>query len=494
MTRRRSLAIVLVYLACASFLFLTHSRLISLPFFWDEAGQFISQSWDLYSKGLILPESALPNSHPPGLPLFLSALWRFFGFGIELTRGAMLLWGAAYLCAGFLLAVELVKGSRGAPAFLALGFLAAHPLVYTQSMMAQLDLPSAACVTAMLVAYLQRHERTMVLCALAAVAFKETSVVVPLVLAGALWRRGEPRLAILLGGLPVLLLLNWFGFLWWKTGFAFGDGEYSRYNLEYPLHPARLAFALFRRASFLLVENFHFVPALVLAWRWRAIGFQPVWQPLVAASLAFVLAVSASGGAVLERYLLPVLPVLAAAFAGALSTLAPRLRYGLFALTLAGMTGCLFVNMPWPYALENNLAMVDLVELQRNTVGLVESKFRERRVTTTWPLNDALEKPYLGYGTRKHEHLRETHQTSVEAVNSLDWVAGDVLILYSRAWQPDVELTQFPPVRWFLDRFFEMPQDLRREQMDLLPGFRRIVGYEQRGFWVEILVFTGDGI
>jgi hypothetical protein len=478
---RRAYSILAAYLLFALVLFATHYRLLSLPFFWDEAGQFIPQAWDLYTRGLILPESALPNSHPPGLPLMLAGLWKVTGFSIEATRSFMLLLAAGYLTAAFLLAVELLRGGSGAPAFLAAGFLLAQPLVYTQSMMAQLDLPSALGLTCLFAAYAGGHRRMAIAAALFAVASKETALAIPVTLAFFSWRKGEHRYALLLAGLPALLLANWFAFLYWKTGFVFGDGEYSRYNLVYPLHPVRLTYALLRRVSFLFVENLHVVPAAVLLLRWKAIGFAEVWRPVAAASLIYTLGVSVTGGAVLERYLLPVLPVLYAAFAAALSTLRPRLRYSLAAVTGAAMFICLFINMPWPYALENNLAMVDLVEIQRNAAGLADSRLRQYRITTTWPLSDALEKPYLGYVDRRHERVREIHESSLEALDSLDWAPGDVLIVYSRS-------RQWPFGRWIVDRFFETPRDLRYGQLDRLTRFRPLIGYKQRGFWVEILI------
>lgn len=492
MSSRRAYSILVCYALFAAYLFATHYRLLDLPFFWDEAGQFIPQSWDLFTRGLILPESALPNSHPPGLPILLAFAWKIFGYGIPLTRVLMLLIGAAYLSAAFLLAVELLRGSSGAPAFSAAVLLAAHPLIYTQSMMAHLDLPSAVLLTGLFVAYARGMERSAVLCALGAVAFKETALTVPVTLAFFLWRRGERRFALLLAGLPVLLLANWFVFLWLRTGFAFGDGEYSRYNLIYPLHPVRLGYALLRRISFLFVENFHLLPTLTLLWGASRLRFDAVWRPILWACGLFTLGVSVTGGAVLERYLLPVLPVLASAFAAGLSAMHAKLRYATLGLTVAGMLGSLFINMPWPYALENNLAMVDLVELQRNAAGLVEAKLSDRRVTTTWPLSDALEKPYLGYVERRHQNVREIHESSLEALESLEWKTGDILILYSRSWQPSLSLLSWEPARWLLDRFFEMPRDLRRGQIDRLQGFRSLVGYEQRGFWVELLIVTND--
>lgn len=492
MSQRRAYSILLCYALFAVYLFATHFRLLDLPFFWDEAGQFISQSWDLYTRGLIIPESALPNSHTPGLPILLAFTWKIFGYSIEVTRILMLLIGAAYLCVSFLLAVELLRGAPGAPAFSAAILLAAHPLVYTQSMMAQLDLPSALFVTALFVSYARGKELAAVVCALLAVAFKETSLVVPLVLAAFSWRQGNRRFAALLAGLPLLLLANWFLFLQWKTGFAFGDGEYSRYNLIYPLHPVRLAYALLRRISFLFVENFHLLPSACLLWGFSRLRWDPRWKPIVCAAALYTIGVSVTGGAVLERYLLPILPVLAAAFAAGLSVMHAKLRYGVLGLSVAGMLACLFINMPWPYALENNLAMVDLVEIQRNAAGLVEAKLADRRITTTWPLSDALEKPYLGYVERKHQNVREIHETSLESLRALDWQHGDILILYSRSWQPSLSLLSWPPARWLLDRFFEMPRDLRPGQVDQLPGFRHLVGYQQRGFWVDILIASGD--
>jgi hypothetical protein len=488
---RRAYSIVLLYALFAAFLFATHYRLLDLPFFWDEAGQFVPQAWDLFRRGLILPESALPNSHPPGLPVLLALTWKIFGYSIPITRSLMLLIAAGYLCAAFLLAVELLRGASGWPAFFAAAFLAAHPLLYTQSMMTNLDLPSAAFLTAMLVAHLRGREAWAVALAMAAVAFKETALAIPVTLAAFSWLRGERRYALLLAGLPSLLLANWFAFLWWKTGFAFGDGEYSRYNLIYPLHPVRLTYALARRLSFCFIENFHFLPAAILLWTgaWR--GFQTLWRPVVFAMVVYSLGVSVTGGAVLERYLLPVMPVLAAAFAGGLTALGVRARYVTLGATLAGMFACLFINMPWPYALENNLAMVDLVEIQRNAAGLVEAKFSDRRVTTTWPLSDALEKPYLGYLEKAHPQVREIHESKPEALMVLDWEPGDVLIAYSRSWQPPISLLRWEFVNSLPSRFFETPRDLRRGQVRSLDGFRPLVGYEQRGFWVEILVFEG---
>ncbi|WP_031495596.1 ArnT family glycosyltransferase [Bryobacter aggregatus] len=488
MARSRAKSLLIVFSFFAFVLFITHFRLLELPYFWDEAGQFIPQTHDLWKHGLLVPQSTSPNSHPPGLPILLAGFWTLFGDSIEGTRAFLLLIAAAFFTISFLLSVELLKGSHGAPAFLAGAMMLCNPLLYTQSMMAQLDLPTAVFSTLLLLAYVQKRERLAVVAALLSVAFKETSIGIPLTLAFFAWREGRTRFALALAGLPALLLANWFGFMAFKTGYLFGDPAYAKYNLSYPLHPVRLAYALFRRFSYLAIENWHLIPAMVLLFRWRQIGFAPVWRPIVAAVTVHTLVVSVSGGAVLERYLLPVLPVLYTAFAAGLSTLRPKPRYLALGFTCLGLFSMIFLNPPWPYALENNLAMVDLVEIERNASGFAEVRFRDHRITTAWPMTDALRKPYLGYVEKPIPNVRSVEDFSLDRLKALDWKRGDVLILYSRSWDPDFGLTQWPALRAALRRYFGTPLEMTPRDIPDLPQLKPYLGYSQRGLWVEILV------
>ena len=488
MARRRAVSILILFGLFAFVLFCTHFKLLSLPFFWDEAGQFIPQAHDLFSRGELIPTSTMPNSHPPGLPLLLAGVWTLFGYSISLTRSLMLLLAAGFLTASFLLAVELLRGAKGAPAFLAAALLLANPLVFTQSMMAQLDLPSALFSTVLLLAYVMRLEKLAVVAAALSVLFKETSIGIPLTLAFFAWREGRWQFALQLVIAPVIVVGNWVAFVAIQTGQLFGDGVYRRYNLFYPLHPVRLGFALLRRVSYLAIENFHLIPAGVLVWRWRRIGFDPLWRAPVAAVAVHVLLVSVTGGAVLERYLLPVLPVLYAGFAAGFSTLAPRWRNVALGLTCAGLLTMLFVNPPWPYALENNLAMVDLVEIERNAAGFLESRFSGMRVTTAWPLTDALRKPYLGFVEKPIGNVRAVEDFSLERLRGLSWERGDVLVLYSRGWNPTGGFSRLPWVRDFMRRYFLRPEEAVLADIVEVPQLKPLVGFEQRGLWVEILI------
>src|SRR5579859_3718954 len=96
----------------AVFLLLAHGPILRLPFYWDESGQFIPASLDLFRAGKWVPVSTIPNIHPPGLMAYLSVIWKIFGFSIPATRVAMLLVAAAGGLASFLLAIELSRSTR----------------------------------------------------------------------------------------------------------------------------------------------------------------------------------------------------------------------------------------------------------------------------------------------------------------------------------------------------------------------------------------------
>src|SRR5436190_16791304 len=124
---------VFAFTAIASFLILAHSPLLDLPFYWDELGQFIPASLDLYQAGQWIPHTTVPNVHPPGLEAYLAVIWHIFGYSIEITRIAMLLVGALGALFTFLLAIELARYTTGAPAFVAVALLCLSPLFFAQS-------------------------------------------------------------------------------------------------------------------------------------------------------------------------------------------------------------------------------------------------------------------------------------------------------------------------------------------------------------------------
>ena len=153
--RKRPQYLLWFYLLFAAPLFAIHLHLLSLPYFWDEQGQFIPTALDLLRHGWWVARSTVPNVHPPGVEVYLALWYKVFGYSIPVTRVAMLLVAAAGLLITFFLAIELSRGTTGAPAFWPVLFLLASPLFYTQSFMAQLDMPAMVFTLLALVLFLK---------------------------------------------------------------------------------------------------------------------------------------------------------------------------------------------------------------------------------------------------------------------------------------------------------------------------------------------------
>ena len=230
---------VWMFLLFAAVIIPAHLWLARLPYFWDEAGQFVPAALDLLHDGSWIPHSTTPNIHPPALSAYLAGVWRIAGFHPESTRIAMLVMAAFGALAAFLLAIELTREGKGTPALLAAALLCISPVFYAQSVLAQLDLPAMVFTTLALLLFLQNHVRAAAATCVALVLFKETGAVVPLVLGGWLVKERRWREAAWFA-LPLATLGGWIVVLTRRTGSWVGNAEFARYNLWLPLAPARL--------------------------------------------------------------------------------------------------------------------------------------------------------------------------------------------------------------------------------------------------------------
>src|SRR5512133_2412938 len=69
---------LLSFLVAFAALVLTHLPLLSLPYYWDEAGYYIPAARDLFLTGSLIPHTTVSNPHPPLLSVFLAAAWKIF--------------------------------------------------------------------------------------------------------------------------------------------------------------------------------------------------------------------------------------------------------------------------------------------------------------------------------------------------------------------------------------------------------------------------------
>jgi len=472
----------------AILVYAAHWPYLKLPFFWDELGQFVPAALDILHDNAWIPRSTQPNIHPPGVMAYLAGIWRVFGFSIVATRSAMLLLAAFGALFTFLLAVRLCEGLPGIPALFAVLLLFCDPLFYTQAMMAQLDMPAMVfCLIALLLFFEERHRAAALACT-AAVFAKETAVLLPLVFTAVLFRERRLRQRGLFYAIPFVALAIWLLALRSATGTFFGNQGFEHYNVTYALNPVRAAMSLLRRLYYLFVDNFRCVGtiAIFLSWRRHAIYSSRAWRITMIFAAAHIVLVSLLGGAELERYLLPVLPIFYIAAAAALSTVPQLLlrNIGMFALCGGLITG-LFVNPVFPFPYEDNLAMADFVQLHQTAAQYLESSFKDKTIYTAWPLTPALQRAEFGYV----QHPLRTHETTdlrYSSLAKLDPESIDVLVLYSRTWEPQWSVLRIAAVDRFLSKFYEYEPQMTEEQCRSVLGVVRMARWEQGGQWIAV--------
>src|ERR1041385_8277922 len=167
--------------AVFSGLVITHSPLLRLPYFWDEAGYYIPAAHDLFTTGALIPQSTLTNAHPPLLMIYLASAWKIFGYAPAVTRCAMLLVAAITLVAVYAIAERVSSRSVAIAAVIC---TALYAVFFSQSAMAHLDMAAACFILWGVYFYLgDQRKAALVMFALAGLS-KETAVLAPLALFG----------------------------------------------------------------------------------------------------------------------------------------------------------------------------------------------------------------------------------------------------------------------------------------------------------------------
>ncbi len=354
--------------------------------------------------------------------------------------------------------------------------------------------------------------------ALAALA-KETAILAPVALA--VWeivgpvvflkhnklslfpRRSLGRLAALAAStLPLVL---WFAYHYTKTGFVFGNPEFFRYNVQATANPLRIVLALGSR----LWQTFVYmglwaltiltVFAMTLPARHGGNGEErpriaiPIQITFAVVMLAYIVALSFIGGAVLSRYMLPVVPLVILI---GVSTIWRRLASwklvisGLAVLFVAGW----FWNPLYSFPFEDNLAYRDYVQLHQAGARYLEQHFAHARVLTAWTASDELNRPWLGYVHQpmrivRIENFSAEEVRAVAAANETrnSLTPYDVVLAFSTKFQAPFDITDWPPWSGFKTRFFGYHRDLPPEVIAQILGGRIVMQEHRRGQWIAVI-------
>ena len=490
-------------------LMLLHAPLLRLPYFWDEAGYYVPVARDLYLTGSPIPHSTVSNAHPPFVMAWLALAWRIFGFSTLVTRTAMLALAAFSLLGLFRLA-RCAANRQVATAVMAI--TAIYPVFFTQSSLAQVDLPAAGFTFWALAAYIEdRPWPSLIWFSLASLA-KETAILAPLALlawefvvpAVRSWRtefappsgRKTSKLHLLL---PVLPLACWFAYHHAKTGFILGNPDFFRYNVATTLNPLRIpiafalrlwqAFGYFGLYLLTLIALLAMLrpPRVDNAMSRPRISFW-IQAAFAAIVLAYLLFMSAVGGAVLARYLLPVVPLIILLF---VATLWRRLRHWklLVAAVAVAFAAGLFTNPPYGFSLEDNLAYRDFVVMHAQASRFVAMSYANSTVLTAWPASDELTRPWLGYVARPVRVVRIDDFTLAQ-IDSAFAARNrfDAALVFSTKYQPPHNpFDDWGSWQRIKETYFGYHRDLLPEQIAQRLGGTIAFKKETNGLWVAVI-------
>jgi hypothetical protein len=492
-------------------LYASHFALLRLPYYWDEAGYYIPAAWDFFRTGTLIPTSTLTNAHPPLPSIYLALWWKLSGYYPEVTREAVLMVTALGLLAVWRLAMRLV--GVASVAFWTVLLTGLYPVWFAQSSLAHADIFAATCSLWGLVYALPSRGRVPWAAALwfsAAALCKETAIVIPLTLAAVNlaegFRHAAPararlwREAAWLCGCT-LPLAGWYAYHYAKTGFLFGNPAYLRYNAEATLAPLRILAAFGHRILHLTAHMNLFVPvgmafaALLLSPRPDAEGHDratiapPALLRIFLLLLANALLFSVLGGALLTRYLLPMYPLVLLV---AVCTFYRRVPYwhGLALLSAAAFLVGLFINPPYGFAPEDNLAYAHVVKMHQSGIAELTRHYPGATVLSAWPMTDELTRPELGYVRQPWDVVAIDDFTAAQIDRAAqEPQAYSAAVVFSTKYDPASPLLRLGGEA-LDERYFGLHHDLPPEAIAQQLGGTMVWKRDDDGMWIALIRFN----
>jgi 4-amino-4-deoxy-L-arabinose transferase-like glycosyltransferase len=494
-------------------IYLSHYRLLRLPYFWDEAGYYIPAAWDLFRLGTLIPQTTVSNAHPPLPSILLAGWWHLSGYVVSGTRTLVCMVSAAALLGVFKLARNLTTTTVAAVTVV---LTAVYPIWFAQSTLAHADIFAAAFTLWGLAFYLDRDEPTnnrsaflaTLMFSLAALS-KETAIVTPAALA--LWEiflllrnrnkalAKSSHLKWFFGLLaPVLPLIAWYAYHHHKTGFVFGNPEFLRYNATANLDAYRIVLCLWHRLLHLTTHMNMFVPVVCAV----AVLFIPVstdapptiakpqLKAIAVVLLANWIAFSILGGALLTRYLLPMYPLILLV---CVATWHRHLSqwWALAALSAAAFLAGIWINPPYAFAPEDNLTYRDMIILHQRAVHFIDRVYPQATVLTAWPATSELARPELGYTN----HAVKTVAIQNFAIEEIQKAAADpgsydVALVFSTKWEPPANRINLGRQNESADaKYFDFHRDLSAGEVAAILHGDVVWQDRRKGEWAAVIHF-----
>ncbi len=220
-----------------------------------------------------------------------------------------------------------------------------------------------------------------------------------------------------------------------------------------------------------------------------------IWQQAAVAAiiLAYLLFMSAVGGAPLARYLLPITPVVILL---SVATLWRRLRYWALiigAVAVAFVAG-LFSNPPYGFSVEDNLAYRDFVVMHSEASRFLAMRYPNATVLTAWPAPTSS----LARGSVMLRVPLASCESKILLLRKSTWHLRPETILTWRSCsppsisQPHELLANWAAWQRIKERFFGFHRDLLPEEIARRLGGRIAFHKEENGLWVAVIALDKE--
>jgi hypothetical protein len=178
----------------------------------------------------------------------------------------------------------------------------------------------------------------------------------------------------------------------------------------------------------------------------------------------------------------------------AVTTLYRRVRFwqALAALSATAFVAGLFINPPYGFAPEDNLAYAGVIRLHQAGIQQLEARYPGATVLSAWPVTDELTRPELGYLRQPFAVYRLEDFTAQQIVRAAQEPEQfSAALVFSTKYEATSPLFTLGPASKAMDeRFFGLHHDLTPEEIALQLGGTLVWKQQEQGQWIALIRFN----
>jgi hypothetical protein len=200
---------------------------------------------------------------------------------------------------------------------------------------------------------------------------------------------------------------------------------------------------------------------------------------------------SVLGGALLTRYLLPVYPLVLLVAVTTLYRRAPGWQ-ALAAFSAAAFVLGIFIDPPYGFAPEDNLAYARVIRLHQAGIAQLEQRYPGSTVLSAWPVTDALTRPELGYLEQPFvvTPMEDFSAPQIARAAQEPEKYSTALVFSTKADPASPIFTLGAASRALDERYFGLHQDLRPEEIARELHGTMVWKQQNQGQWIALIRFN----